>query len=332
MKMTSSKRVFAVALAAALLAPAAALAANPSAEDFATARALYKEGKELRAAGKLDAALEKLKAAHALGRTPLTGIELARTQAQLNLLVEARETCLGIARLPVESDETARSAEARQDAAKLAQDLRPRIASLRLHVSTQPPAQVIVAIDGATVPSVALAESRMVNPGHHVVTAHVEGGATVSATADVGEGQTGDVQLAPPPAPVVVQPRETHETAPPEMRPKRGGLGGVIIAGITITSAGVVVGAIGGLVAIAGKNSLANECQGSGCPIGQASNDLDAAKSAALASTIGFTVAGVGLVMLVVGLATHTTPKESLRGVRIVPDVGFGQLGVHGAF
>ncbi len=331
--MTSSKRVFAVALAAALLAPAAALAANPSAQDFATARALYKEGKDLRAAGKLDAALEKLKAAHALGRTPLTGIELARTQAQLKLLVEARETCLGIARLPVESDETARSAEARQDAAKLAEDLRPRIASLRLHVSLQAPAQVIVAIDGAAVPSVALAESRMVNPGHHVVTAHVEGGATVSATADLGEGQTGDVQLAPPAAPVAVQPKEPHETtpAPPEMQPKRG-LGGVIIAGITITSAGVVVGAIGGLVAIAGRSSLTTECQGSACPIGQASRDLDAAKSAALASTIGFTVAGIGLVMLVVGLATHTSPKDSLRGLRIVPDIGLGQLGVHGAF
>ena len=36
--------------------------------------------------------------------------------------------------------------------------------------------------------------------------------------------------------------------------------------------------------------------------------------------------------MLVVGLATHTTPKESLRGVRILPDVGLGQIGVHGAF
>src|SRR5512143_1729383 len=115
--MTSSKRIFAALLATALFAPAA-LAANPSAEDFATARALYKEGKDLRAAGDLKGALEKLKAAHALGHTPITGIELARTQVQLGLLVEARETCLGVARLAVESDETGRSADARKDAAK----------------------------------------------------------------------------------------------------------------------------------------------------------------------------------------------------------------------
>src|SRR4051812_21621751 len=132
--MTSSKRILAAVFALTLSTHA--LAGNPSAQDFATARALYKEGKDLRAAGDLKGALEKLTAAHTLGRTPLTGIELARVEVQLGLLVEAREVCLGIARLAVEPDETSRSVEARKDAAQLAEELRPRISSLRVKVTT----------------------------------------------------------------------------------------------------------------------------------------------------------------------------------------------------
>src|SRR4029077_4592678 len=130
--------------------------------------------------------------------------------------------------------------EARKDAAKLADELRPRIASLRVHVST---ANAIVTIDGVQVPAVALGESRFVNPGHHVVTAHVEGGATVSGTSDVTEGQSGEVSLEPPPAPaVVVKPIETHVEPPPTQPEKRSGLGGLVIAGISITSAGLAIG------------------------------------------------------------------------------------------
>jgi hypothetical protein len=330
--MTSSSRFLgaACALALATTISSVVVAGNPSAEDFATARALYKEGKDLRASGDLKGALEKLTAAHSLGRTPLTGIELARTQVQLGLLVEARETCLGIGRLAVEPDETARSADARKDAAKLAEDLRPRIASLRVHVSPG----ALVTIDGVQVPAVALGEARFVNPGHHVITAHVEGGATVSSTTDVAEGQTGEVSLSPPSAPIVVdQPKDTVHVEPPATaKPeKQQGLGALIIAGISVTGAGLALGAIGGVVALFGKSDLDGSC-----PNGQCSQSsfsaLDSARTAALASTIGFSVAGGGLVLLVIGLVTHTSPKESMRGLRILPDLGLNHVGLTGAF
>ena len=124
--MTSSRSLLsALALGVALAASAPAWAAGPTAQDLETARTLYKEGKDLRAKGDLKGALAKLLAAHSLGHTPLTGIELARVQANLGMFVEARETCLGVARMPVEADETARSADARTDAAKLADQLKP---------------------------------------------------------------------------------------------------------------------------------------------------------------------------------------------------------------
>jgi hypothetical protein len=320
--MTSSKRAFTAAfLALALAAPA--YAGNPSAQDFATARALYKEGKDLRAAGDLKGALDKLTAAHTLGRTPLTGIELARVEVQLGLLVEAREVSLGIARLAVEPDETPRSAEARKEAAQLAEDLRPRIASLRVKVTT---ANAIVTIDGVNVPSVALGEPRLVNPGHHVVMAHVEGGATVSSSSDVAEGGSGEIALEPPPAPIVVKPKETERHTGSE---KKNGLGALIIAGISVTGGGLLLGAVGGIAAMVGQGSL--QCQGTQCPISQWSA-LDQARNAATASTIGFSVAGGGLVLLIVGLVTHTSSNDSLRGLRILPELGVDHVGVSGAF
>ena len=323
--MTSSKLFFAAALSLTLAVPA--VAGNPNAEDFATARALYKEGKDLRAAGDLKGALEKLNAAHALGHTPLTGIELARVQVQLGLLVEARETCLGVARLAVESDETSRSADARKDAAKLADELRPRIASLRVHV----PPNAIVTIDGVAVQAIALGEARKVNPGHHVIEAHVEGGANVTSTTDVTEGQAGEVTLAPPPAAQVVVEKPKEKPIETVRIEKSGGLGPLIIAGISVTSGGLLIGAVGGILAMAGAGNLQTTCPNYQCAPSQYSN-LDDARTAAIASTIGFSVAGAGLVLLVIGLVTHTSSKDSMRGLRILPDLGMNHAGVSGAF
>ena len=143
--MTSSDAVPALrsalsfALALALLAaarPALAQSTHePTASELETARTLFKEGKELRAKGNLPAALEKLQAAHALGNTPVTGLELARTYVLLGKIAEAREVALYAARIAVASDETPKSADARVDAQKLADDLGPRIPTLAVKIA-----------------------------------------------------------------------------------------------------------------------------------------------------------------------------------------------------
>src|ERR1019366_10325032 len=138
------------------------------------------EGKELRAAGDLPGAIGKLQAAHALGNTPVTGIELARTYATAGKLVEGREVALQVARIPVASDETEKSADARAEAAKLAEDLRPRIPTLTARVSGVGPDEVMhLSIDGAAVPDVAVREPQKVNPGKHEVVVRVGDGAAV---------------------------------------------------------------------------------------------------------------------------------------------------------
>ncbi len=94
MKTSSLRLLPRAALAFALTCGApirVAFAQQPSTADIAQARTLYNQGKELRERGDTAKALEKLKAAHALAGTPLTGLELGRTYMMLGQLLEARE-------------------------------------------------------------------------------------------------------------------------------------------------------------------------------------------------------------------------------------------------
>jgi hypothetical protein len=180
------------ALVALLAVRFSAAQSPPTAADLETARALYKEGKELRAAGHLREALEKLRAAHTLGRTPITGVELARTYVMLGELVEARDVALDVARIPLASDETERSADARRDAAALADDLRARIPSIEVHADEG----AAIIVDGERVPDAARGEPRRVNPGTHTVVERAADGREAQATVTVGERESRVVTLS----------------------------------------------------------------------------------------------------------------------------------------
>jgi len=320
-------------MAIALGSPSAR--AQRSAADVETARELYNGGRELKAHGDLKGALEKLKAAHALGRTPITGLELARTFAALGQPVDAREVCLGVARLPVSPEETSRSAEARVEAAKLAEEVKPKIATLRLRVRGVPPgAEPIVTVDGAAVPAAALTEARQVNPGPHALTARVGSGPETKGAADLKEGEVRDVELA------VTPPRDgdAPKGAPPPA-PRAGGEGAVerrlspwVIPGFAVAAAGVGVGAVTGVLAASAKGDLDSKCVGSRCGP-EAYDTLDRGKLLGNVSTIAFIVGGIGAVAGIYGL-THPVPAAPAapRGAFVQPYVGARAFGIHGSF
>ena len=321
----SRATALAACLAIAASAPGLAGAAGPTAQDFETARALYKEGKDLRAKGDLKGAVAKLLAAHSLGHTPLTGIELARVQVELGLFVEARETCLGVARMPVEGDETTRSAEARADSAKVADELKPRIPSLRITIlGVDADAALVVLVDGERVPVAALNETRKVNPGHHEITARIEGGKSVMAPVDLAEAESREVTLSPPPAPKAPPP-----PPPPTTVEGKRGLSSVAIVGLAMTGVGLAVGAVGGIFAIAKKNELDTTCASNACLPAQWET-IDSAKAWATVSNVGFILAGVGGALTVIGVLTG--PSKPSKAAYVVPEFGAGWVGVHGGF
>ena len=321
-----------------------------SAGELETARALNKEGKELRAAGKLREALVKFKAAHDLGRTPVTGIELARTLVLLVQLVEAREVCLGIARVPVAADETERSVAARSEAEALAEELRPRIPSVLVRLAGVPLGKTpIVLIDRVVVHAAAAGEPQKVNPGRHEVAAKIGLGPEASVIVDVKEAETKEVELTLKPEPLATPPSGSSSGAPPppsdgDHAPVESKKNKLAVAGFTVAGAGLVLGSMTGLLAMSKKSNLDALCKGTQCPP-EAYDDLEAAKTWGTFSTIAFGVGAVGAVLGIYALITQksaapehgerpTSTQGASRPARPTANVwiGPGSVGVHGSF
>jgi hypothetical protein len=357
--MTSSSRlalsmVAALALAVPMLSSQyahaqASTAPGPTAQELETARALYKEGKELRARGDLAGALEKLQAAHALGNTPVTGIELARTYVMVGQIVEAREVCLYIARLGVAADETEKSVAARSEAARLAEELQPRIPTLRVKVEgLQAGERARLSIDGGEVPGAALGEPQKVDPGKHTVAIRVGDGASardVSRETDVTEGETGEVTLTLAAAPMVpgatpVVPGPILAPEPPA-RPRDAGW--VVKLGFGTAAAGGALGIVAGVVAWSKKDQLPGECPDHDCRAANGgAGDLATARTWATVSTVAFAVGGAGVVAGLLGLVTGSprtarrgaprTARHDAPGVKVSPWIGLCAAGVDGRF
>jgi hypothetical protein len=338
--MGSSRRALVATLALVLSLPVAADARaqphEPTPQELESAANLYKQGKELRAQGDILGALEKLRAAHALGNTPVTGIELARTYVVVSKLVEARQVCLGVIHLPVAPDETEKSATARLDAQQLADELKPRIPTLVVKVSGASPGEPVhMIIDGAPVPDAALNEPQKVDPGRHEVVVRAGVGPTARearASTQIDESQTGEVAVVLPPAPEV-----PPDQLPPEETKSRWSP--LAIIGFSVTGAGVVVGTVAGLFALSKANQLPGLCPNNQCDNTNGGIDtLHAAQTGAHISEVGVEVAAVGAAFGIAGLLigrgqpASQPPPPSSGAVSVKPWVSFGAAGVHGSF
>src|SRR5437763_12617277 len=95
-----SRAWIAALIVASALASAAARADEPSAQDYATARALYIEGLDLEERGDRDGALIRFRGAWASMKTPRTGYAFARSLARAGQLVEGFDVASASGRLP----------------------------------------------------------------------------------------------------------------------------------------------------------------------------------------------------------------------------------------
>ena len=343
--MSKLRRPLAALLAAALaLTPTAfapTLRAEPSAGDLETARDLFKAGKKLRDAGDLPGALDKLKAAHALAGTPITGVELGRTYLAMHRLVEARETFLEVGRIPASAKDSANAKAARAEAAQLEAATAPRIPSILVKLTGVPAgASATVTLDGVSIPSAAVGEARKVDPGDHVVAARIDDGPESTAQVTVAEQQTKVVDLAvvaPVARPVttttatttgasVVPPTTTHDDA------RR--VSPLVYVGFGTAALGAIVGSVTGAVSVSKASRVKSACAAKECPP-SAQDDIDGAKATGTISTISFVVGGVGAVVGIVALVVgggRSEPSTGSSGARVTPYVGLGTVGLTGAF
>lgn len=338
----TSFRALGLAFLVAVASPA--LAQQRTASDFAQARELFNQGIDQRdQKNDPKGALEKFKAAHALAGTPVTGVELGRTLMMMGLLIEARETFLSIARIPVQPQETANSASARNEAAQLSEQVRARIPALSMKISGAPEGSVSVVVDGAPVSSVALSAPRLVNPGDHTVVATSRKGERVDASVTVKDGETREVELkfgVPPVPATTTAPPSATTTAPPAptatttatvvSAPSGAHTSPLVWVGFGVAGAGLIAGSITGLMAFGDASSVKNACNGTTCPK-SVDSDLQGGRTLGWVSTIAFITAGVGAGLGVAGIFL-SKKGASTTAARVEPWVGVGSAGLRGSF
>jgi hypothetical protein len=98
-----------------------------------------------------------------------------------------------------------------------------------------------------------------------------------------------------------------------------------------VGGAGIVTGAVTGVLALTTKSTLTSECPGDRCKP-SASGDLSSLKTLSWVSTIGF-VAGAAAVGGGVVLFLRAPSSDASRGaVTLTPVVGIGTVGFVGGF
>jgi hypothetical protein len=306
-------------VALAFFAASQAQAATPTAADRATARRLMTEGRILRHDENLEGALEKFKAAEALVAVPTTGLEVARTQAELGLLVEALDSCARVLRHPEKDGEPKPFGEARAKARELRAELQPRTPMLRFVFPANADTSLVqLRVDGITIPKEAYSTPRLVNPGLHEVVL-TDGPHQHKVVVVVAEKESRDVVL------VLAKPR-TKQPPPVEQGP-----GPWVWAGFTTAAVGGAVGTVAGMLAWSERRKLDDECPNHVCTDGN--ERLDRSYGYANVSTYAFLVGGVGAAVGIGALLSSPDRKEpSDVSVRVVPHGEGGALWLDGQF
>ncbi len=305
--------------------------AEPTSAEKESARELLREGQELRDKGDLKGALQKLTQAHAFATTPITTLELARTHAELKHFVQARDLALSVARIPIGASESAQTQTARREAAELAEQVRPRIATLRLTFPGLPAsAELTLLVDGDEITGAAARAPLRLDPGSHVIVARPKNGAEQRLEITLDESQTKDASIPlevtePPTTPVIAPTSPPNDTRPSNADPSPStGTSPLVYAGFGVAIAGGALGTITGLMALSKADT--SECVGTSCTSAGIS-DIESGRTLALVSTISFAVGLAGVGVGVYGL-TFGAPKAT--AVRVSPS--WGGLSLRGTF
>jgi hypothetical protein len=291
------------ALAWALLSLAASAQAEPSPAERETARSLMDEADALLRDGNVRAALERYQAADQLMHVPTTGLEVARTQAALHLLVEASATAIEVANSPPRENEPAIFAEARAAAQKLVDELRARIPSLSIRVEPLG-VRYELSFDGVLVPDATHGLPFKLNPGTHKVMVQALGFETISAQVTLEEAQALErefmlVAVTPVPPSLAVSPPPAASTQPVSERDDAAAAARTrgyvaLVAGGVVLAAGVTTG----ILTVIKSNQIQQQCADMLCPR-SVESDLNSANTLAnvanVTLAIGLLATGYGL-------------------------------------
>jgi hypothetical protein len=303
------------------LGPMAAVA-QPTAAEKETARGLVESARAKRKKGDTQGAFADFKAAHAIMKVPTTGLELGKTQIELGLLVEARDTLLDAARLPEQPGEPRVFGKARAEAKELSTSLAERIPALRIVIDrASAGASPEISVDGTPIVPEALSAPLKMNPGKHVVVARL-GSATRESQVVLAERESREVTID------VAALVKEGEPQKPSTRTNP-----LVYIGFGVAGAGALTGAITGIVAITTYGDVATQCDRGRCPP-ETHDAIDRGQALGTVSTVAFAVGAAGLAAGVVGLfmPLAADEKKSAQGPRVWVGAGPGHVSVRGTF
>jgi hypothetical protein len=233
--------------------------------------------------------------------------------------------------------------EGRTDRARFAQahisKLEGHLSKLTVAVSSDSPPGLVVEVDGTALPVDQWGTEQVIDPGHHVVTAHAPRRRPWSSAVDIGpehDAQTItvgalvlDASDAPPPPP---PPPPATDVTPAPASPDTATLGswkrpaGWIVGGIGVAAVGA--GAVFGVMAITKSSDAKSKCSPSSCTDPAAVSENQDAKTAATISDVAI---GAGVAAVAVGawfLFTAPSTQSASSALPIVPFVGREQAGI----
>ncbi len=334
------------------LMPASVLAQDASAENVAAARSLGIQGVKLAEEGKCKEAIEKLERAESLYHAPTILGRLGECQVQVGLIVKGTENLNKVVREQLPANAPKAFVDAQERARKALEAAQPRIAYLTVNVE---PAgtQADVTVGGAAIPRALVGAERPTDPGTHEVNATAQGFLPAKANVTLGEGkhETVTLKLSPDPNATATpagtpgaQPAPGAQPPPggqlppptgtnPPPQESKGKSKALPITLIVVGGIGLLVGTFSGLSAMSQTDTLEKECS-DGDPTNCEDKDIDEAKKAATASTVGF---GIGIVATTIGVILLATSgkKESAASdhkPKLHPYVGLKNAGITGSF
>jgi hypothetical protein len=324
-----------------MVVAATGVAAAEPADDATknAARELAQRGKEAYERGDWAAARDLYGRAYALVPAPTLALREARALAQGGLWVQAVEAYVRATHAPLDADSPEAFQQAVEEANRELAELKPRIPELKLVIRGARDRVVSVSMDGQDYPAALWGVERPVDPGRHRIVAYTRQGAEATATADLAESATREVELViaasapstPAPGDRGAAPvRQRSDAVGPPNEPAAlyrpltyaaFGLGGL----------GLGVGVVTGIMATSKHSSVEQECSRNQCVEGGAgAQDLDSFRTLRTASTVGYVVGALG----VAGGVTlyFIAPKEGARQAGVAPYLTPTSAGISGRF
>jgi hypothetical protein len=334
-----------LAVSFVLLAPAAFAQSDA---DRATARELGKDGQAALDKKDYKTAEDLFHRAESLFHAPTLLLGYARAEAGLGKVVNAAESYSRIIREGVAPGAPQVFVDAVTAAKAEIGATQARIATVTITITG--PSDPKVTVDDVSVPSAALGVKRPIDPGAHVVKASADGwdpGQTTFSVADAGSASASVAMTKSAVAVVAAVPGATAapvSTMPADQTSQPSGadtgpstsngstqrtLG---LVGMGVGGAGLVVGAITGVLAMGKHSTLATACGGSTCPASE-TDTVNSFHSLATISTIGFIAGGVlaagGAVLFFTAPHASSAPAT---GASVQPFIGLGTIGAVGRF